>query len=534
MMRAESIRNLSDDAQRVAGYRGKPFPQTHPDRLATVARLHGIAAPPPERCRVLELGCGDGGNLIPMAFELEGSSFVGIDLDPRRIADGQGLIQELGLENVELFARDISEVGDEYGLFDYIIAHGVYCWVPLHVRDHLLTLCRSLLDAGGVAFVSFNALPGWHFLEYMRDFAVLAAEQEGSPGDALTRIRSLAKVFSDGLGGAGAQNQHLKELFDRLLGSSDYLLAFDYLGNVSEPLSLGEFVSAVEEKGLRYVADANFFETELKRVPARVRTALTKEVTNPLAREKLADFFGARLFRRALICKAEQTVALRDASAVKDFQVLAPVLGASGDDDTSKPTPTSFTMLHQVKLTVSAPIVKNALTVLGESWPQSLSFGALVERVTQSLALHTGAEVERVLAEAIWELYGAGAVDLRCSPPRCAQRAGERPTASLLARLRLSDGGETVNQHHELACLTDNVSRALFRLLDGTHTRRELAEALTAAADAGSLALSPAERSNPSAVVEQRLAAWAAHALLVSQEPSQETPKGGLGGSRPS
>ena len=41
--------------------------QTHPDRLATIALLYGMAPRPVDRCRVLELGCGDGSNLIPMA-----------------------------------------------------------------------------------------------------------------------------------------------------------------------------------------------------------------------------------------------------------------------------------------------------------------------------------------------------------------------------------------------------------------------------------------------------------------------------------
>ena len=44
-------------------YPGHPFAQTHPDRLATLATLFGLRPAPPERCRVLELGCGDAGNL---------------------------------------------------------------------------------------------------------------------------------------------------------------------------------------------------------------------------------------------------------------------------------------------------------------------------------------------------------------------------------------------------------------------------------------------------------------------------------------
>ena len=64
------------------------FPQTHPDRLAAIAALLGLSPPPVERCRVLELGCASGSNLIPMAEALPQADFVGIDLSQRQIAEG--------------------------------------------------------------------------------------------------------------------------------------------------------------------------------------------------------------------------------------------------------------------------------------------------------------------------------------------------------------------------------------------------------------------------------------------------------------
>jgi tRNA G46 methylase TrmB len=77
-------------------YESYPFPQTHPDRLVTVATLLGMRPAPVGRCRVLELGCAAGGNLIPMALTLPESSFVGIDLSGRQIADGRKIIEALG------------------------------------------------------------------------------------------------------------------------------------------------------------------------------------------------------------------------------------------------------------------------------------------------------------------------------------------------------------------------------------------------------------------------------------------------------
>ena len=67
-------------------YESLPFPQTHPDRLATVARLFGLQPSPVPRCRVLELGCAGGGNLIPMAAALPHAQFVGVELSAVQVA----------------------------------------------------------------------------------------------------------------------------------------------------------------------------------------------------------------------------------------------------------------------------------------------------------------------------------------------------------------------------------------------------------------------------------------------------------------
>jgi len=40
----------------------------------------------------------------------------------------------LGLCNISLRERSILEVSSDLGPFDYIIAHGVYSWVPPEVR----------------------------------------------------------------------------------------------------------------------------------------------------------------------------------------------------------------------------------------------------------------------------------------------------------------------------------------------------------------------------------------------------------------
>src|SRR5258706_9216254 len=159
----------SENSYDAVPYPTGAHPQTHPDRLAATAALFGLSPVPAERCRVLELGCGNGGNLIPMAAALPGSTFTGVDLSGAAIAQGRGLIGRAGVTNISLLQQDLLAFEAGRDSFDYILAHGFYAWVPPPVQDRILAICGAALAPEGVAFVSYNALPG-------------AAPPQGLPG----------------------------------------------------------------------------------------------------------------------------------------------------------------------------------------------------------------------------------------------------------------------------------------------------------------------------------------------------------------
>ena len=105
--------------------------QTHPDRLATIGTLLGLKPQSAENCRVLELGCGDGTNIIAFANGLPESEFVGIDLSKKQIEYGNSIVESIGLKNVTLLNANILDLNRaDLGEFDYIIVHGVYSWIP--------------------------------------------------------------------------------------------------------------------------------------------------------------------------------------------------------------------------------------------------------------------------------------------------------------------------------------------------------------------------------------------------------------------
>ncbi len=170
-MSARNVRSLEQTVR--DSYESVPYPSgsihsSHPDNLATRALLFGLEPPDLQHVRVLELGCADGGNLIPMASELPEGRFLGIDLSPRQIEAGRRRLESVGLTNVELRAMSLLDAGDagdvdaSLGEFDYIIAHGVFSWVRPEVQEAILRICRQSLAPRGIAYVSYNTLPGWH------------------------------------------------------------------------------------------------------------------------------------------------------------------------------------------------------------------------------------------------------------------------------------------------------------------------------------------------------------------------------------
>src|SRR6188472_38609 len=100
--------NVYDDVP----YSDYPYAQTHPDRLATVATLHGLEPPDPFHARVLEIGCGAGGNLMAMVAATPGLRALGVDLAPGRIAEGQEAAAAIGLKNLTLRQSDVREMTD--------------------------------------------------------------------------------------------------------------------------------------------------------------------------------------------------------------------------------------------------------------------------------------------------------------------------------------------------------------------------------------------------------------------------------------
>jgi methyltransferase-like protein/SAM-dependent methyltransferase len=474
-------------------YEGIPFPFTHPEQLAMVATLWGLKPPPLLQCRVLELGCAGGGNLIPMAHSLPQAHFVGIDLSPRQVADGCRLVEALGLANIELKAQSILDVGADFGRFDYIICHGVYSWVPAEVQDKILSVCAANLADDGIAYVSFNTYPGWHIRGIARDLLHFHARQFPEPKVRVEQARAFLNFLIRSVGSQETAYAHLlKEEAELLASTTDSYLFHEHLEEVNQPVYLHEFMERAAAKGLQYVAEAK--PSALKaNLPPQAR-ALVDQLPTPILQEQYLDFLCCGTFRRSLLC--HRGLALRpapSAEAVAGFLARSMARPESPLPDIHTKAEETFKAPNdRTTLATNRPLVKAALAYLFEVWPRVVPVGALWEEASSRLARppRGGLAVvdgdPQALAEILLQLYQGVMVELHTYVPPFRLEAGERPVASPVARLQAAEGVPVANLRHLLAEL-DDLDHIVLPYLDGSRDRAALLELLTEAVLKGDL-----------------------------------------------
>src|ERR1700722_18832368 len=253
-------------------YPSSALPQAHPGHLCAVSQMFGLSSAKTERCRYLEIGCGDGTHLIASAVGLPNATFVGIDLSNAAIERGNRVIAELGLKNLTLAAADLTSWDPPAEGFDYVMAHGLYSWVPKPVRDALISLIARSMTKRGVGYVSFNAYPGCYIRRMLWEMLRTHVEGITDPSAKIKGALELVQFLKVGLPKKkDAPLALLVPELDQLLENRDpRVLYHDDLGEVNDPVYFRDFMAHAGRHGLRFVAEAEQFQMETRGFPREV------------------------------------------------------------------------------------------------------------------------------------------------------------------------------------------------------------------------------------------------------------------------
>ncbi len=481
-------------------YESGPHYPTHPDCLATVATLMGMRPADVGAARVLELGSGNGGNLIPMAAGLPEARFLGVDLSPRQIGQGQELIRAAGLENVELRAADLLDLGEELGTFDYIICHGVYSWVPAAVRDKILSICRDSLAPHGVAYVSYNTYPGWHFRGVAKDMLHFHTRHLDQPDQRLAEARGLLNFLVQSI--PDNETPYARVIRSEAEGfqrEPDYYLVHEFLDEVNQPFYFYQFAEAAAEKSLQFLAEA-WHHTRLDDLPTQVQQTIRDISPDLIHVEQYLDFLRQRTFRRTLLC--HDSISLSRSPTMEQILGMSvsamawPLEEADQDPDVRRrAVPHGCRPDHHDqppgRQSGVCPIVGNLSadhrsrrSAGGSPLPNSIA-----RRTLQPLS-------DADLAGLLVRCFLSNSLMFHVHAPRFAGALSDMPCASAFCRVQAGLGAAVANQWHRQFELNE-LDRQILVRLDGDHNRQHLVKEIGQLVEDGTLTAEMLQQAAP-------------------------------------
>jgi methyltransferase-like protein/SAM-dependent methyltransferase len=535
----ESVEEATVFSYDAVPYSSYPYPQSTPDRMATIARVTGLRTAELRTARVLELGCAGGGNLIPLAASFPEAHFTGIDLSARQLASARAEADAIGLGNIRWIHADLASSPVVTGEFDYVIAHGLYSWIPDRAREGLWSLLSRHLAPNGVAYVSYNTYPGWRMRGMVRDMMKYRIRRVASPAERVDKARRLLDFLVRAVPREdNAYGMLLAAELETLRDKEDAYLLHDHLEEVNEPVYFHEFVERAAAHGLSYLAEAEYRMTATGNLPPAVESLIGGVAENVVEVEQYMDFVRNRMFRQTILCRTEVVPdRRRDPRRIEGLWVGATsrLDGEMGDIDNGQTVrfegPTAV-------MTTNDRVVKGAMLHLAQQWPARVAFGDLLAAAlsrgrADPVVSHAGASSAegRRLAESLLMGHSTGQVELSTvpcgylSPATVTEEALTKLNTSRYARWQAEHNDYVTNGRHEVVELTD-FQKSLIGLLDGTRDRAGVLETLGALLEAGTIGVHQDGRRlppGPSATealrseLDRQLVSLARQALLAAE-----------------
>jgi hypothetical protein len=282
-------------------YPGGFYREQAPIHLKYVCTLNGVRSPVLDRpFNYCEIGCGQGETTLTLAASNPMGRFLGIDLSPSHIQHAAGLAAASGLPNVEFLTADITLL-DPTPLpdYDFITLHGLYSWVPEHVQAAIRAFLVNKLKPGGIAYLSYNAMPGWGSASPLRRFFIDQARR--TDGDILDQSRRTVAQL-EALRNSDApffrENPAAAGILSRLRSADPRYVAHEYLGSHWQPRYFADVYDEMATQGLEYVGEGGIIENLLEHSVMPEFVERLRRETDRRNRESLRDFIQNRFFRR--------------------------------------------------------------------------------------------------------------------------------------------------------------------------------------------------------------------------------------------
>ncbi|RZA08546.1 MAG: hypothetical protein EOO68_01925, partial [Moraxellaceae bacterium] len=388
----------------------------------------------------------------------------------------------------QLRTADLAVTGAELGEFDYIICHGIYSWVPDFVRHNILALCQACLAPDGVAYISYNAYPGFHLRAIPRTILQFHTRNIDDAEEKVRQSRALLNWLASAQKPAqtdapmSAYSKYMQEANTLFAKRPSGAIFHDDFSPENTAFYFHEFAQAAAGAGLQYVTEAEFSNTQSLQFAPEVQATLAQlGADSVLAQEQYLDFLTGRNFRQTLLCHHNKTLNRPiTAAKMQDFYFSINVQPQQPSSAENNPELMRFIHPELGAMSTDNNLAKAALSILGDQFPKAISFDALVMQAQQLLGERTQVDEPRrtELAEFLFAALSRGIAQIHTEAHNLPERASEYPVASLIARQQAQTSPVITTLLHDTVSLDDPLSRAMLVLLDGTRNRKDLEQEL--------------------------------------------------------
>ncbi|HEY6556228.1 MAG TPA: class I SAM-dependent methyltransferase [Polyangiaceae bacterium] len=355
---------------------------------------------------VLELGCGNGANLLPLAHYRPHARFVGVDGSRRAIEMAEARRRELDLRNLSFIHADFVSAADHVGgRFDFILMHGVFSWVSPRTRAELLELCAARLAPAGLLYLNYNAKPGWNIRGMVRDFLLAQTARATGLGARANLAREVAASVAASLEGLEHPYSQLMQRECRFVCESHpSYVAHEFLTEHNHAFWRSEFLDIAGRYGFQYVADADF-NYESGRIPDGIAEQIAASGLDRSSLEDTIDLLSYRQLHSPILSKAGLMARSPESHELAELFVASPLVRTSEQ----QPWP-RFRHPSGYEVDAREQPICQALDVLSSLWPRGARLASLFEPVDPWL-------------EDILLLHRHGLLELRVVEPDLATAA---------------------------------------------------------------------------------------------------------------
>ena len=464
----------------VLPYPAYTFPATHIGKLGAIGRMFGLKAADPAKARVLELGCGTGINCLAMAQLFPDAEFIGVDSSPKQIEAGREMLAATNLGNLRLIGEDFSQLED-LGKFDYILTHGIYSWVPPEVKDAIFRISSENLNPDGIAYVSYNCLPGWRMRGALRDMMIMHTGALTNILEKVAQAKALLKFLAESCEEETSYGKYLRQELEMLTNADDAYIAHEFLENDNDPVYFTDFLKAAAKHNLGYLGDAEPATMIVDNLPPQAAQTLKSLNLNLLATEQYIDFVRNRTFRSTLLCHATAPLVRNVDPSYLDGLHISSLISLKQAAADGKPA--LFVGSGNAELGISEPVtaeVFTALTKLGQGTQLVSEFvdgvaNSMEDRFKNLDPAAVRADLRRILIQGSLRKMA----DFTIGPIGRLTTSSDLPEALPLARWQAAHGMKVSSPRLEMMNVDAFVGKFV-ALCDGTRDRESLIEAMLA------------------------------------------------------